>query len=403
MRKVVLLILLARSASGTLYFNDSFNYSDGANLGSATGGGGAAWNLSGGDVSQIKVDAASAQTAPAGYAVGSALGVAVTPTGSRKATGVPFNGTTGIAVTNGNVVYASFLLNVQTLPSANLRVAYMHNGASTQGGIEVMVSGTGQVGIQKKGSGTTFVSGTPVASAGTHLVVMRYTFQSGNDEVAVWVDPDSSSYGAESAPTNTAFASTTGGGSDMAVAITYFLIEAAAVTGPVFWVDEVRVATSWAEAVPSNDAPVISSNPVITQSVLTSEGMILRGSNGPTGSVYQVLASTNLGLPASNWPSIAAHSFDSAGNFESTNPVTGGAEREFFRLLVSGLLPPVSTAPSITNQPQNATAGVGGVANFSVGASGTTPLNCFWLFNTSQFNIYIFGKWRNSSSAILHF
>ena len=40
MRKmcIVLLTLLAQGANATLFFSDSFNYTDGANLGSAAGG-----------------------------------------------------------------------------------------------------------------------------------------------------------------------------------------------------------------------------------------------------------------------------------------------------------------------------------------------------------------------------
>jgi hypothetical protein len=248
---IVLNVFLWQVAHANLYFTDHFDYTDGANLGSTTGGGGATWTLSGGDVSQIKVATAASLTSPGGFAAAAGSAIAVTPTGSRKATGVPFNGETGIPVADGNVVHASFLLDMRTLPAANMRVAYMHNGAASQAGIEVVVSSSGQVGIQKKGSGTTFASGTPVASPGTHLVVMRYTFQSGSDEVAVWVDPDSASYGANSAPASGAFAATTSGGSDMSAAITYFLIESASVTGPVFWIDEVRVGTTWAAASPS--------------------------------------------------------------------------------------------------------------------------------------------------------
>ncbi|MEK7780298.1 MAG: hypothetical protein AAB370_02215, partial [Verrucomicrobiota bacterium] len=202
-------VLLWQNTHAALYFSDQFNYANGANLG-APAGGGAVWTLASGDVSQIKVSTASTQTAPSGFAPAAGLGVAVIPTGTRKATGVPFNGATGIPVADGNVVYASFLLNVQTLPAANLRIAYLHNSAASSAGIEVVVSSTGQVGIQKKGSGTAFVSGTPVAAPGTHLVVMRYTFQDGNDEVAVWVDSNSASYGVNPAPTTGAFAATTG-------------------------------------------------------------------------------------------------------------------------------------------------------------------------------------------------
>lgn len=379
---LLLLTLFWQSAGATLFFSDSFNYTSDANLGSA-GGGGVTWSLSGGDVSQIKVNTTATQTSPGGFAAAAGLGVAVIPTGTRKATGVPFNGSTGIPVADGNVVYASFLLNVRTLPSANLRIAYLHNSAASSAGIEMMVSSTGQVGVQKKGTGTTFVSGTPVASPGTHLVVMRYIFQNGNDEVAVWVDPASASFGVNPAPTTGAFAATMGGGSDMTAAILYFAIEAAAVTGPAFWIDEVRVGTAWADVTPTGAPSAPAPAPVITQALLSTQGMILRGSNGPASSTYQVLTSSNLTLPPSNWPSLAAHSFDAVGNFDSTNPVTLGSTQQFFRLLVGGTLPPVPTAPSITTPPQNQTVALSNVATFTVTAAGTAPLHYQWFFNTN--------------------
>ena len=381
---VGLSLLLACSSHATLFFTDQFNYTAGANLGSTTGGGGAVWSAASGDVSQIKVTTASAQTAPGGYAPAAGLGVAVTPTGTRKQTGVAFNGATGVPVADGNVVYASFLLNVQALPaSGNIRVAYLHSVAASSAGIEVVVSSTGQVGIQKKGSGTTFVSGTPVASLNTtHLVVMRYQFQTGNDEVAVWVDPASSNYGVNPAPATGAFAATTGGGSDMSAALLYFFIDAPAVTGPVFWLDEVRIATTWAEVTPSNGVVPLPSVPVITQAWLMPQGLVLRGTNGTPASDYQVVAGTNLAWPITNWPAIATHTFDTNGNFDSTNPVTAGAAQQFFRLLVGGA-PPAATAPSITNQPQSVTVAVGASTNFLVGAGGTEPLAYFWFFNTN--------------------
>lgn len=243
----LLLIPAWQNAGARLYFVDHFNYKDGANLGS-TDGGGAVWTLPRGNVIQIQVSAAAALAAPSGFAAASGLGVAVTATGTRKQTGALFNGTTGVSAAKGNVVYASFLLNVRNLPASGcMRVAYMHELAASKGDIEVVVSSKGQVGVQKRGRATTFVSGTPMAGPGTHLVVMRYTFRGGNDEAAVWVDPDRNRYGVNPAPTNGEFAFTTGGGPDMSSPITYFIIDSPAAVGPVFWIDEVRVGTTWAD------------------------------------------------------------------------------------------------------------------------------------------------------------
>ncbi|HXI73572.1 MAG TPA: immunoglobulin domain-containing protein [Verrucomicrobiae bacterium] len=379
----VLALMTVFSSSAALFFTDQFAYTGGVNLGSATGGGGATWTLASGDVTQIKVTTASTQTSPGGYATAAGFGVAVTPSGTRKTTGVPFNGATGIPAVDGNVVYASFLLNVQTLPSASLRVAYLNNvAASASAALEVGLSATGQLGVSKKGGTPAFVSGTPFSSPGTHLVVVRYTFQSGADEVAMWVDPTNSSYGVNPAPTTGAYANTTLT-ADYTSTIQYFIITSEAVTGPVFWIDEVRVATTWAEVTPSNGSTSPTPAPVITQALLAPQGLILRGTNGPPSSAYQVLASTNISWPASNWPGIATRSFDSIGNFDSTNPVSPGSAQQFFRLLVDGTNPPATTAPTITNQPQSLTVAIGANASFLVGAGGSAPLAYFWSFNTN--------------------
>ncbi len=133
---------------------------------------------------------------------------------------------------------------------------------------------------------------------------------------------------------------------------------------------------------PFDGPPPPTQVPVIREALLQPEGMILRGTNGPANGTYQVLASTDLQLTVSNWPSIAVHAFDSAGNFDSTNPVAPGASQVFFALLLGGTLPPQPTAPAITNQPESLSVNVGANAQFSVGASGTEPLSYSWFFNT---------------------
>ena len=263
-----------------------------------------------------------------------------------------------------------------------MRLAYFNNlAASASGALEVWVSATGQLGVSKKGGTIAFVSGTPVANTNTtHLVVIRYTFQSGADEVALWVDPASGSYGVNPAPTTGVYTDTTLT-ADYTSTILYFIIASEAVTGPVFWIDELRIGTTWADVTPASGSTNLAGVPIITQALLTSQGMILRGSNGPSSSVYQVLASTNLTLSLSNWPSIASRSFDATGHFDSTNPATLGLKQQFFRLLVG--TNSVATAPSITTQPQSLTVAVGATTNFLVSATGDAPLTYFWSFNTN--------------------
>jgi pectate lyase len=386
-------VMAAISSNATLFFTDQFNYTDGADLGATSGGGGTTWSVASGDVTQIKVSSAATQTSPNGYATAAGFGVAVTPTGSRKATGVPFNGATGIPVADGNVVYASFLLNVQTLPtSGNIRVVYMHNGAASQAAIEVVVSSAGQVGIQKKGSGTTFVSGTPVATPGTHLVVMRYTFQTGSDEVAVWVDPDSSTYGVDPAPSTGAFAATTGGGSDMTSSILHFFIDSPAVTGPMFWIDEVRVATTWAEVTPSStpitSAPSINSDLADQDVPVGQDATFNVIASGTSPLSYHWFYNTNTlvtnGIVSSSATSssltVTNAQLSDAGGYSVVVTNSFGSVTS----LVAHLIVDAPVAPTIGTQPQNQTNILPGATTiFSVVAFGSDPLNYQWFYNTN--------------------
>ncbi len=378
--------MLWPAAYGALFFSDSFNYPDGAQLGAGTG----SWSPStagyGDNTGQIKVSTVSAQTAPNGFAAAAFCGVVLKPAASVKKTVAAFNGTTGVTNVDGNVVYASFLLNVQILPPSgvtNMAVFILHGSSSSSSGwfLEVDVSSTGQVGIQKRGGGFAYVGGAPLAASGTHLVVVRYQFQPGGDAAALWVDPSPSAYAVNPVP---AAGATTTAGSDASSAITHVGVVSAGLTaGPEYWIDEVRVGTSWIDVTPTNGQPAPASGPIITQALLAPQGLILRGTNGAPDAAYQVLASTNITAPASSWPSIASRSFDSNGNFDSTNPVLTGAAQQFFRLLVGGTNSPTAVAPTITNPPQSLAVAVGATATFGVGASGTAPLSYYWSLNTN--------------------
>ena len=378
-------VLLLENASATLLFTEPFNYSANGTLGSSATLGNTNWT---GNNSVITVSDTAALSAPSGFAATAGRGCAVTnnsATSSIKYTGL--TNWTGVASAQGNILYASFLLNVRSLPSANNNIIVgIHNDikGDTQNSLNLNLSSTGQLGIQKKAGGVTNVVGAPFASPATNLVVVRYTFSgvTGKDEVALWVNPSSSFYGAVSEPTPGA---ATTNGVNAGVTLNYFNVVAQATASfgnASYLIDEIRLGTTWAEVTPSSGA-VTSSVPIITQALLTSQGMILRGSNGPSSSIYQVLASTNLTLALSNWPSIASHSFDSIGHFDSTNPVAVGLKQQFFRLLVGTNSSVATTPPNITTQPQSLTVAVGATTNFSVSATGDAPLAYFWSFNTN--------------------
>jgi len=198
-----------------------------------------------------------------------------------------------------------------------------------------------------------------------------------NDVVKLWVNPALMG-GAEDGSPDVALSTGTDITSGTGIGRLYFS------GGVTCNIDELRMGTNWADVAPGGGSPPAPTPvPVITYAQLLPQGIVLRGTNGPSNGVYQVLGTTNVTLPLTNWPWIAAHNFNAIGNFDSTNPVTPGLPAQFFRLLVGGTIPPPNTPPSITNQPQSLTVAIGQSANFLVSATGTMPLDYFWSFNTN--------------------
>lgn len=138
----------------------------------------------------------------------------------------------------------------------------------------------------------------------------------------------------------------------------------------------------------------VVATPVFTSITHSEDSLILGGTNGPANGTYEMLRTTNVAAPLSNWPVIGMQTFDANGNFSFTNGVSPGASEAFYRLrLVSSV--PVS-APFITTHPQNGTVAVGQTANLSVIATGTAPLWYQWYFNT---NTILLGQ-TNASLSI---
>jgi hypothetical protein len=77
---------------------------------------------------------------------------------------------------------------------------------------------------------------------------------------------------------------------------------------------------------------VAAAKPQIAGIMLSGNNLALSGSNGIPGWNYLMLASTNLALPAAQWPVVATNAFDSNGNFSFTNALDSGASRQFYLL-----------------------------------------------------------------------
>src|SRR5438067_3754970 len=161
-------------AQVSLPFYDGFNYSAG-NL-----GGNGDWMNS---VTQIKVDAANLSYTGLQTSVGN--DVTIIPTSSSARTYLNF------AAQTSGTVYFSFLLKVNTAPSAQRLVAYVFNSTSSAStpilGFFVTTGGQLAVGI---GTGTPQFTSSGLTTGSTCLVVVAYTFGA-TDSAQVWINPTS--------------------------------------------------------------------------------------------------------------------------------------------------------------------------------------------------------------------
>ncbi|HVM62272.1 MAG TPA: pectinesterase family protein [Verrucomicrobiae bacterium] len=356
--------LVVQSAQAQLLV-EHFAYNNGS-LGSS-GIGDGVWTGGDSPSSSIMVNSSAALT---NSSLDGITGSGVIFTGGTfKKKAAPFS-----AQTSGTV-YCSFLLNIQTAPSTVKAFIYLRNGNSATSSPELGIFLNGNsIGLGKKVS-------TPSAStnlsSGTHFIVARYSFLTGNDQVDLWVDPISMGDNG-SVPGATLTSGTTS--SSDATTINYIFLNHAA--SQTLWIDELRVGTNWADVTPTSGGtpiPPAVSNPVITQVFLSSDACVLRGTGGAPAGVYQVLTSTDLSTSVTNWLPLAAYQFDATGNFDCTNPVSPIDLQRFYSIEVGNS----NTAPFITSQPQSQTVVEGRAATFQVGVSGCAPLYYQWYFNTN--------------------
>src|SRR4051794_694164 len=96
--------------------------------------------------------------------------------------------------------------------------------------------------------------------------------------------------------------------------------------------------------------PLLPGQPRITQMVKSTNGVVLHGTNGAAGASFQILSTTNLALPRSQWTAGASNAFDGGGSFVITNPITA-TDRVRFYCVLQGQQGSGGVAPSIITQP----------------------------------------------------
>ena len=260
-----ILFLLAQGAPGaqviqTLPFYDSFDYNPGsAGLASASS---TVWESC---YSTANIQVTANSLTLGGLFPASAGNSVVGATAGTRFAGTQFTSQTA---SDGKTVYISFLYQVTAYPatSGNGVIAFLDStNIGTSSGSQVMpgttalallINHTGQIGINAgspaTGSAQYETSVTPLNT--TVLIVARYTFHTSptKDVVDLWVNPSSASYGAGSAPAPDKSVTGTANWPSLA----YFTISyrnGDSAFGEKW--DEVRIGSTWAQAVPSSNTP----------------------------------------------------------------------------------------------------------------------------------------------------
>jgi len=199
---------------------------------------------------ELMVTNPAALTAPAGFPAASGKGVRRAPSGTARRSVLAFD---QVPAVDGNEVYASFLLKVVSAPPSTQLLAYLTDTSSSQSSPQagIFITSDARIGIGKRASGPGFTMATNLGPD-EHLIIIRYLFQSGNDRVDLWVDPDPATYSATTPPESLGY---TTGSSDPSF-IGYFQLYTTPQTGGEQFIDEIRVGRTWADVVPSG-APLV--------------------------------------------------------------------------------------------------------------------------------------------------
>lgn len=282
-------------------------------------------------------------------------------------------------------VYYSFFLNVVSNPGAGLRdllvLSATTNSLSTP--MSLFLTAEGKLALGKNSSTVATITNSTVLGAGTHLIVVRYKFATGsaNDELAVWQDPGSLGVGEGSVPAaSAAITSGTDATSSTLGSVCVVQLSGVPVTpAGEFYIDELRVAKTWAAVTPSGCTPG-------TAFAVTGGGAYCAGDSGvsvglagsQTGVDYHLkLGGVDVGsVITGSGPAIDFGLQTAPGSYS----VLASNTSTFCVGYMTGTAVVVSNAPpAISGQPSPALAtnSVGGLRTYTVTATGS-GLNYQW-------------------------
>lgn len=270
-------------------------------------------------------------------------------------------------------VYLSFLLNVQANPGG-LKQVFSLSPATTGSGpstaMTIFLTTDGKLAIGKNSTTAASATLANALSAGTHLVVVRYSFvaNSANDDFALWVDPGSLGVAEGSVPAATI---NTTSGTDATTLSSLWVVHQTTPTPPGnFYVDEVRVGLTWAAVTPSGCSPGTTFNVNGGGAFCSGDSGVTVGLSGSEVGVDYQLRVNSVAVGTAVPGTGAALSFGlqtGAGAYtvQASNTTSGCVG-----LMAGNASVIVNTAPSIGSQPSTANPAVGASASLTVTATG---------------------------------
>jgi autotransporter-associated beta strand protein len=281
-----------------------------------------------------------------------------------------------LSIPPNTTLYASFLFNVQSTNLVTTRffgLSTSTNGTSVNANGATVFMDTKNRLLIAKNSGTPAAATTySLTTNNTYLVVLRYKFNTpatNDDSVDLWLDPTSLGNNASiPAPTlsTTANADVTNNFGSVA----YFQNIAVANNGiGLYYIDEIRVSTNWADVTPTNCSPGALYSVTGGGTACAGSGFPVGVSGSDVGVDYQLY--TN-GVYTANTVSGTGGAI-SFGIQATTGIYTVLASNTTSTCVawMSGSATVANLAPpSIVTQPNAITVATGGAGTFSVVAAG---------------------------------
>ena len=393
-------------AQPTLPIYEPFNYPNAERIGT-TGSSGTNWSSalnSTGTGSAMMTNAVTLSYPGLPDQTGLCLWFTPIQATSGRNRGLPFQ--PEILSAGNPTVYYSFLLNVVSNPAAGLKqvLALSATTNSLSSAMTLFLTADGKLALGKSSSTAATITNSTALGAGTHLIVVRYKFVTGsaNDEFALWQDPGSLGAAEVSVPAVTI--STTSGSdatsSTLGSVCVVIVANVPATPSGSFYVDELRVAKTWAAVTPSGCSPG-------TSFAVTGGGSMCAGDPGlsvglagsETGVNYQLkLNGTDTNSPVAGTG--LALDFGLQTNAGSYTVLASNTTTACVGLMTGSAVLTVNTAPQVTSSPAaNLTNSVGGSQSFAVTATGS-GLSYQW--RRAGTNILNGGSISGATSATLN-